>query len=430
VPNRERDERDRDRDYDRRDDRGRGRYERDDRRDDRGGRGRGGGFVFERNRSYEDAKKEIESSGRRFDAPVKSDVQIFRAKEGDSYIRILPPTWPNPKHWAYEADVHNYVGNGAYMCLGERKCPICKASKEAKAAGSEDEGKKLAPKNYFFAYVIDRNDDKSPPVPKIYMMSWSIHRDLRSQATDHRSKKIVYIDDPDEGYDVTIKRVGKTKETTKYTFIVDREKSPLHDDPRVQQDILDYVADHPIPDMLLVHHPDYLTDAIEGTVEEHDPDLDDPTEDRRGRGARDDRGDDRGARDRRDAPPAERTRITRESLSNDQDEEERDSSRDDRRATRDDPRDGARDRARERDFEPDARSARAYSRRDPPDDPQDDRRDGRRDDPRERDRRDDPAEDRRGSRYADQAPVDDEPEYDPPSPRSSRSGGRERLERR
>jgi hypothetical protein len=392
VPNRERDERDRDRDY-------------------------------------EDAKKEIESSGRRFDAPVKSDVQIFRAKEGDSYIRILPPTWPNPKHWAYEADVHNYIGNGAYLCLGERKCPICKASKEAKAAGSEDEGKKLAPKNYFFAYVIDRNDDKSPPVPKIYMMSWSIHRDLRSQATDHRSKKIVYIDDPDEGYDVTIKRVGKTKETTKYTFIVDREKSPLHDDPRVQQDILDYVADHPIPDMLLVHHPDYLTDAIEGTVEEHDPDLDDPTEDRRGRGARDDRGDDRGARDRRDAPPAERTRITRESLSNDQDEE-RDSSRDDRRATRDDPRDGARDRARERDFEPDARSARAYSRRDPPDDPQDDRRDGRRDDPRERDRRDDPAEDRRGSRYADQAPVDDEPEYDPPSPRSSRSGGRERLERR
>src|SRR3990172_4153390 len=125
---------------------------------------KGGGkkkFVY-RPPDPEDVKKRADRSGGRFDSPIKDGFDTWRPKVGDNCIRVLPPTWDNHSHYAFETWVHKYIGpdSSTYLCpakMLQKNCPICKMAQECKDAGEEDDYKKLRVTTVYYCWIIDRD---------------------------------------------------------------------------------------------------------------------------------------------------------------------------------------------------------------------------------------------------------------------------------
>src|SRR6202035_3750482 len=132
--------------------------------------------------------------------------------------------------------------------------------------------KALAPVEKFWSWIHDRKD---PDVlAKVYINSWTGDQNLAKQCIDKVRGKVLLIDHPDKGYDIVINRVGQGL-LTKYAFIVDREPSPVSDDEKRQEEILEFIMDNPIPDQMHFYDYNYLKNVLSGGAEEKDTELDD-----------------------------------------------------------------------------------------------------------------------------------------------------------
>jgi hypothetical protein len=235
------------------------------------------GFQY-KPRTADQVKERASRKSARFDSIYKSGFDQFRLKQGDNLFRYLPPTWDDADHYGYTVFVHYGIGpdNAPYLCLRKmlnKACPICEASKAAKDAGEADEAKELQAAERVVSWVLDRDAD-DPERPMIFECSWTQDQNITSLCVNERTGEILMIDHPDKGYDVTVKRAGKTKTNTKYYGQqVAREDSPIHDDERAQDEILDYVKENPIPDILNYHDYDYIAAVMSGTVAEKDTEV-------------------------------------------------------------------------------------------------------------------------------------------------------------
>lgn len=214
--------------------------------------------------------------------PFKNGFDVFWAKNGDNPIRVLPPTWEPHDHYGFQVFEHTWIGpdNGSYLCLWKmknKKCPICEAQKEAEKNEAEDEVRALAPKERYICWVINRSDE-ADSMPALYDMSWTNDRDLAAHTHDKKRGKILLIDHPDEGYDVTVKK-QPAKPFPKYLFDIDREASPISDDDARQAEILEYITENPVPSVLLFRDYDYLENVLSGGMEEKDEDAEDEDDD-------------------------------------------------------------------------------------------------------------------------------------------------------
>jgi gp32-like DNA binding protein len=239
------------------------------------------GFVY-KPRSEASVKERAEQTGGQYDGIFKSGLDTFRAKNGDNLIRILPATWDDHDHYGLDVWVHGFVGvsNGSYICPAKMKnkpCPICDAAKASRAAGEDEEAKDLDPKRRVVCWVIDRNEDK--PIPQLYAMSWTMDRDISALCHNAKTGKVLLIDHPDEGYDVSFKRKGQKLNTDYYGYQIDRDSSPISDDDKEQESILEQITEHPVPSTLLYRSAEYLQGIMEGTIEEKDEELDETASD-------------------------------------------------------------------------------------------------------------------------------------------------------
>ena len=333
---RDRDDRGRDRDDDRRG--GRERGDRDGRSRDRdarsSSRGPKGGGSARRGASYrnpENVRRRTEQTAGNFDTIFKSGIEQWYPKPGENAVRILPATWPDAEHYGYDVFVHSYIGSSGstYICPNKtfgKPCAACDEAKELKAAGEEEASKAMAAKKKTIVYLLDRDERK--PTPRVWVMSWNQDKEIQDNAIIKRTNTTLFLDDEDKGWDLFIKRTGKGL-NTRYSYVVDRDPSPIDEDPRTQDEILAYIDENPIPDLLKYADNETIAKALDGGTRERDRDLDDRDDDRRGsrgRGSRDrddrDR-DDRGRdRDEDDRSPPRRGR--------DRDEDDRDSDRNER----------------------------------------------------------------------------------------------------
>lgn len=305
-------------------------------------------------RTPDQIKKRAEQTGGRYDSFLKTGVDMFRPKSGDNTLRYLPPTWENPQHYGYDVWVHAYVGvdESSYLCPAKmlnKPCPICDAAKEAKDSGDEEEYKGLKPTNRVLAYVLDRDEEipkKATPTPLIYSQSWSFDRDIA--ALSDTKGGALYIDHPEDGYDVTFKKRGQGLNTRYIGVQIDRDPSPICEDEKDQQAVLDLIAEKPIPDMLKFYPAEHLRKVIEGTSEQKDEDLDKDEDNDEGSEAAEDRR--RGGRSRsRDEEEVEREEP-RSRRARDEEEER--------------PRRETRERVRPRDEEEEAPRERTHRGRD------------------------------------------------------------------
>lgn len=237
-------------------------------------------------RSEKSVKERAEQQGGRFDSMFKDAADVFRPKDGDSTFRILPPTWDNHDHYGYDIWTHGYVGadNSSYLCpskMNKGKCPICDAAVEAKRAGEEEDAKKLNPTRRVVCWVINRDGDTD--MPELFSMPWTLDRDIAALCQAKKTGKILLIDHPDDGYDVSFKR-GKQGDYTKYYGIaIDREPTSIMDDEKDQEKILEFIAENPVPTMLKFYPADHLEKVISGQTGEKDEDEDEEEEETAGR---------------------------------------------------------------------------------------------------------------------------------------------------
>jgi len=235
------------------------------------------GFVY-KPRTADQVKGRATRKSSRFDSIFKQGFDTFRPHQGDNLIRYLPPTWDDADHYGYTAFVHRGIGpdNATYLCprkMLNKPCPICEAQKEAKDAGESEEATALTVAERVISWIIDRDAD-DPEKPLIYDTSWSQDRDIVSLCVNERSGEILMIDHPDKGFDVNFKRTGTALRTKYYGYAVARDDSPIHDSEKVQDEILDYIKENPIPDTLNYYDYDYLKGVLSGTVAAKDEALD------------------------------------------------------------------------------------------------------------------------------------------------------------
>jgi hypothetical protein len=357
------------------------------------------GFKFKyKKRTAEQVKKRANQTGGRFDVPIKAGFDMWRPKDGENVIRILPATWPDPEHYGLDVFEHRFIGadNSNYLCLNKMRgkpCPACDEAKELKDAGEDEDSKAVGVQKRVWVYVIDRDDKK--PVPQIWDMSWAQDRDISQLTTNERTGNVLLIDNPDDGFDVIVNKKGKGLKT-KYVFAIERESSPISDDPDEQKDILRFISENPIPDVLRFEKQEYLEKQLSGTSKHKDKDLDDDDDDdddvpKRKRRSRDDDDDD-------DAP--KRKRRSRD----DDDDEEDETPR--RRRVREDEEDD--------DDEPPKKRRRSRNDEDDEDETPSRRRRSRDDDDDDDDDEPAPKKKKRGR------DDDDDDDDDEPAPKKKR----------
>jgi hypothetical protein len=235
------------------------------------------GFVYKR-RDPSVLKQRAEQTGGRFDSPFKQGFDTFRPKVGSNQIRILPPTWEPHEHYAYDLYMHRFIGQDTsnYLCLYKmqgKHCPICDAAKEARDAGEQDEAKALGYARVCCSWIIDR-DDEQKEHPMLYGMGWTMDKDIAILCSNKRTGEALTIDHPTEGFDVSFTRTGQGLMTRYMGIQIDRERSNIDEDEEVQERILDYITQNPIPETLKFYDAEYLERILSGTTADKDKELD------------------------------------------------------------------------------------------------------------------------------------------------------------
>lgn len=233
-----------------------------------------------------------------FDKMLKPGVKVFTPRDGDNTVRILPPTWEGATHYGLDCYVHYGVGpdRASYLCPnkhGKGGCPICEERDQVRRDRDADEKyvKELEYRRRVLVYVVDRDDERTGE--QAWMMPQSLDKDISKISVDKRTREVLPIDHPEDGYDVIFEKSGKGV-GTKYDGVqIARNPSPLGRDAW-----LDAAMDHPLPDQLQVYDVETIAKAFGGGGAQRDR-RDERDEPRRGRDDRDDRGRDRDSGDDR-----------------------------------------------------------------------------------------------------------------------------------
>jgi len=228
------------------------------------------GFVYRgAERSVEGVTRRAKQASSSYDSYIKSEYTQLKVKEGEVSIRILPPTWEDMERWgdSWEIQVwlHYNIGSdsAAYLCLEKmlgKPCPCCEARAETR---DEDEKDQLRPAWRGLAWALDRGDEKAGP--QVWNFGGKLFRDIVARSIDKKTNTPILLDDPEEGYDINFNREGTNKENTNYLGVeVSRDPSPIHNNEKLQDRWVDYIMDHPLPDVLQYYDYDYIQKVLMG----------------------------------------------------------------------------------------------------------------------------------------------------------------------
>jgi len=241
---------------------------------------RGGNRFVYKPRSAETVHNRMQQyqNGNR-DNYIEGNVEGFTPAEGDNWVRLLPPTWNDPQHWAFDMYIHYDVGpdKASYLCIekmydamaaagfpipdelltdGIPLCAMCEELRRAQRAGEKEYGRALESNLRLAAWIINRKEEAQGP--KLWQYPITNDREFIAQATDRRTGEVANIDDPENGYDIDFHRKGKAMQTKYSGFKLARQPSP------VDQKFVDFVVENPIPKLLKFYPYDHIMGIFAG----------------------------------------------------------------------------------------------------------------------------------------------------------------------
>lgn len=211
-------------------------------------------------RSAESVEKRAQGSSDR-DHFLKDEFAKYSPADGDNLIRILPPTWDDAQHHGLDIHVHYGIGpdKGAFLSLNKHKGeadPIYEERLQAQNDGDDEYAKELRPNTRTLVWVIDR--DKEEDGPKLWAMPFGVDKEISIRCKDKKSGEVLYIDDPDDGYDVEFTKTGSGKKTKYEGIQISRRSSPISDDEDQAEEWLEFIEDNPLPSVLEFKEYDYI----------------------------------------------------------------------------------------------------------------------------------------------------------------------------
>lgn len=224
-----------------------------------------GSKRFSYNRTAESVKRRAEQSGGNRDGFIKDEFKVFKPGE-HNHIRILPPTWEDADHFAFDAFVNYGIGpdNSQFLSLSRMKDeddPIAEERKNAEREGDIDYAESLKPTKRPTCYVIDRNAEDEGVM--VYPMPWTLDRDIAALMIHKRSGEVIPIDDPEEGFDVFFDKTGTGMKTRYIGVEIDRDDSPIFEDADDLDEILEWLEENPLPECLNFYDYEYISKVFD-----------------------------------------------------------------------------------------------------------------------------------------------------------------------
>ena len=236
-------------------------------------------FQYHKRSEAQYNKASSESSGN-WDSYLVDGISVFKPQDGGNQVRPLPPTFPDYNDFAMTLHVHYGIGpdSATYLCrkmLGDdEECAICDEHKRLSKDGDEDANQFKAKKRKAFWLIDRKGDNKTTPL--LWSSPFGTWQDIMVMCKDEDGE-ITYPDDPEEGCDILFTKEG-TGQRTRYTGIRLGKTRPLMKEEDAQDEVLEYVQEHPINEILNFYDNDYLEGVLEGTVSKSDEDDDDDDE--------------------------------------------------------------------------------------------------------------------------------------------------------
>ncbi len=254
-------------------------------------------------RTPESVRRRAEQQSGSYDRLFKDDLETFAPKEGSYQLRILPPGWDDAEHYGYEIFVHYSVGpdNGQYLCPAKHNIGVCPICEERQGITDDKERRELQATKRVLVWLIDRDHEDRGPL--LWIMPWTVDRDINQQALDPRTGEVLYIDDPEEGYDISFTREGSGIQTKYSGLKILHRPTELAKNDDDLNDWLDYIEDHALPECLNIFDGKYIEKIFAGAgtatsedEEEEEEEIEEEQEEENPR-----------RRSRRQSPPEEKT---------------------------------------------------------------------------------------------------------------------------
>ena len=205
-------------------------------------------FVY-RPRTVEDVLQRAQDNENRPGIFLPS-YNIYKVRNGENWIRILPATWDDARHWGFDVFVHGGVGadRATVLCnarMGNGKCPGCEIRVQEERAGADEATlRQLNATHRTVAWLIDRKAEEEGP--QLWAMPYqSVDLEIQARSIDRTNGELYLVDDLEAGYDVTFNKTGKDLATRYVGVELVRHPSAI------DQVYFDYVIDHPIPECLI-----------------------------------------------------------------------------------------------------------------------------------------------------------------------------------
>lgn len=200
-----------------------------------------------------------------------SEVEMYKIREGENRIRILPPTWENPVHHGHEIEIHYGIGDRRqYICpkaFNGSDCPVCQEAVAAYQENDSKYGQQCLATSSWLIWVLDRLDTKNPEKPKLWKCTRGTDEELMILAKDRDTGGFIEIDHPDQGYDVCFDGVKKTAPINgqKINFMEVKGLQILLNKPNAVPDsVLKYISENPIPEMLVLYDYQHILEVFNG----------------------------------------------------------------------------------------------------------------------------------------------------------------------
>lgn len=233
-------------------------------------------------------KAQSEQSGGSFASIFKDGLNEFKPKMGGEYtIRIAPASWGDddnpPDSYAHEVYVNYGIGPDeegfiSRAKMGFKDDPVREMHDRLRRKGDEhaEQLKRQATKKRRPMYIRQRGENDIGWQP--WSCPWTVQRDISKAAVSKRRKTVKFIDDPDNGYDVTFSR-----ESSGYGSYhieeIDPEPSPIDEDPKKQKELLDWLEEHPLPEQYQIYSYEEIKRRCDGDEASVDEDEDEDEDD-------------------------------------------------------------------------------------------------------------------------------------------------------
>jgi len=222
-------------------------------------------------RTAESLTRRAEGGSNDFDRPIRKDITLWKPKKGDNVIRILPPTWQNADYYGFDIYIHYGVGpdrRGSYLCLKHHQGaedPIDSAYNAARREGNMELAKEFRATHRMAYWLIDRASPEDGP--QIWLAPiQAFDSELAAAGLDPQTKEVLYIDHPEQGFDISFRKDGEGLMTKYVGPQIHRRPSPLNVDPAVTQRWLDFIVANPIPSVLQFYPAERIQAAMNGEL--------------------------------------------------------------------------------------------------------------------------------------------------------------------